>query len=223
MTLLNPDYPNIKTNFPMVVACLDSESMALGHNAVVTEVALVTAELKLHDTAGVMVNPESVTKYVMYFNVLDQIARGRVFNTDTYLFHMRSGGLKGISDQVAPGLTVGESETCDSLKRIQEITSQCAEIWINGLSFDPGLLQSLCRSYNYDSGKHLNSLWDYSKERDTRTIYRTFPLVKDSKKSDHRALTDALWCLDMATQYHQGVEKYLRLLRKEMLDAELGE
>ena len=216
MPSIGAAYPNIKTNYPMVIGCLDAETMALTHNAAVTEVALVTGELQFNlNTLAVELNQDSVKQYTLHFNLLDQIARDRLFDTDTYLFHMRVGGLQSIYDQVSVGLTCDEAETHNNLRLIQETVGQCAEIWVNGLSFDPGLLQSLGRSYGYTSGKNLNSLWDYSKERDTRTIYRTFPLVKDTKRSDHRALSDAMWCLDMATQYHQGVCRYLAYLAND--------
>lgn len=202
-------YPNVKTRFPLVCAALDSETLALREDAVVTEVAVVKFRLDVGPTGRLQ--RETLDSKVFYFNAIEQVALGRVIDKDTFDFHVQHGGLEAISSQVIPGLANPDSKHI--LKQLQDFCVNAEEVWINGLSFDPSVLRSLATTYGFKTKYHLNSFWHYHKERDCRTVYRTFPMEKPEGSSSHRALEDAQWVERIVHLYHQGVQDYLYYLQ----------
>lgn len=204
-------YPNVKTQFPLICAALDSETLALREDAVVTEVAVVKFRLEVNPTGRLV--RDTIDEKVFYFNAIEQVALGRVIDKDTFDFHVKNGGLESISSQVIPGLE--NPHSVYNLQSLQEFCENSEEVWINGLSFDPSVLRSLANSYGFKSKYHLNSLWHYRKERDCRTIYRTFPMETPKGISSHRALDDAKWVEQIVHLYHQGVQDYLAYLESQ--------
>lgn len=186
--------------FPLSVATLDVETLALDNRAVVTEVGIVVATLAHVD--GVVGLTYS-TSHHFTFNVLDQIARGRTMNPKTWEFHLKHSGVIGLHDQIADGLLLDEQGTRTSLHRIQSILLPVSEIWINGLSFDPVILSTLAQSYEFETNFEMCRLWSHSKERDVRTVNRTISGLDTSKVASlHRALDDAKCNLDVVVNYY---------------------
>lgn len=203
-----------KSSYPLTVGSLDSETYALDNDAVVIEVAVARVTLSVNPEylAGSEITDSSVLpltssqpeKFIYRFNVLDQLARGRVFNPDTYVFHLNQQlGFGGLYDMVAEGLRVSPAQTIESLADIQKRLEPCEEIWINGLSFDPPVLGSLAKAYDFSAGFGMSRLWSHQKERDIRTIRKTFHLGSSETPAAHRAMEDTLWNLEVVYQFHQ--------------------
>jgi hypothetical protein len=183
------------------VASLDIETLALSNHAVVTEVGIIEADIgQAHDgSVGLSIR----TQHYFQFNALDQIARGRVLDPKTWVFHLRLCGVKGIHEQVADGLLLDEAACQSNLARIQQVLNSVSEIWINGCSFDPVILSTLAQDYEFKTQFAMDRLWSHSKERDVRTINKTIPsLLPEKTKASHRALGDARWNLDIARAYY---------------------
>ncbi len=208
-------YPNVKTQFPLTCVALDSETFSLEEDAVVTEIAVVKFKLAI-GTSG-RLERSSIDEQVFHFNVVEQVALGRVIDKNTYDFHIKNGGHESIASQVIPGLE-GPTTSLHKLQMLQEFCESADEVWINGMSFDPPVLRSLATSYGFRSKYSLNSLWHYRKERDCRTIYRTFPMATPNGSSTHRALDDAKWVEQIVHLYHQGVCDYLAYLLSQQLE-----
>lgn len=202
-------FPNIKTKYPLQIACVDIETLDLEESAVVVEVGLNLATFVLDEKGDLVVSSSETTVYS--FNVLEQISLGRTMSKETFDFHISFAGYDNTANMVAAGLSTSADVTRAHLTSIQSKTAGVAEVWINGLSFDPSIIRSLAKSYGYTTTLGMNSLWHHHKERDVRTIYRTFPLPgRENKKSSHRAAEDAEWDMEMAKIYHQGVISYDR-------------
>lgn len=192
--------------FPLVVATLDIETLALDNNAAVTEVGIVVAQLVLNEPGKVeVVNP---VNHRLQFNVLDQIARGRVMSPQAWEFHLKHSGVEGLHNQIAEGLLLDEQGTRNSLRFIQNTLASVSEIWINGLSFDPVVLSTLVQNYQFTTKFAMSKLWPHSKERDVRTVYRTVPNLDAPKAGpSHRAVDDAKWNLQVAANYYSFLSR----------------
>lgn len=199
-----------KLTYPRRLAGLDIETLDVVDNSAVIEIAMVSCVIAAlpdeKDTVKLLRSAN--TEMVFTFNVIDQIARGRSMDGTTYAFHLQKLGHTGLMELLGAGLNLDETATQQSLTQIQRYLNGMQEIWINGLSFDPGIVTSLARSYGYVSGNKTGALWDFQKERDTRTVYRTFPLQADKTPAIHRALPDATWCLEEAWVYHVGCSRF---------------
>ncbi len=192
--------------FPRVVAAVDIETLALHNHAVVMEVGIIEADLELTPDGQVSLYVQA--QHYFQFNVLDQLARGRVLDSKAWLFHLRMCGVKGIHEQVADGLLLDEAACQSNLARIQQVLNSASEIWINGCSFDPVILSTLAQDYEFKTQFAMDRLWSHSKERDVRTINKTIPsLLKEKVKVSHRALDDARWNLDIARAYYAVLAK----------------
>lgn len=188
--------------FPRSVASLDIETLALDNYAVITEVGIVVANLVRNTESG-LVEIDGPVDHHLRFNVLDQLARGRVMSPQTWVFHLKHSGVVGLHDQIAQGLLLDEQGTRNSLNFIQNILMPVSEIWINGCSFDPVVLSTLTQGYEFETKFAMARLWSHSKERDVRTINRTISGLDTSKaSSSHRALADARWNLEIARAYY---------------------
>lgn len=195
--------------FPRSVAGLDSETLALDNYAAITEVGIVVATLV--QTASGHVEVSDPVDHHLRFNVLDQIARGRAMSPQTWVFHLKHSGVVGLHDQIAQGLLLDEQGTRNSLNYIQNILMPVSEIWINGLSFDPVILSTLTQNYELETKFSMSRLWDYSKERDVRTINRTVPGLDTSRaKGCHRAVADARWNLEVVANYYSLLTRLLQ-------------
>ncbi len=197
--------------FPTSIATLDIETLALDNAAAVTEVGIVVAQL-VHSPSGQVevVNPADLR---LQFNVLDQIARGRVMNPQTWEFHLKHSGVEGLHNQIADGLLLDEDGTRSNLSHIQNTLASVSEIWINGLSFDPVILSTLVQDYQFTTKFAMNKLWAHSKERDVRTVYRTILNLETSKaESSHRAIDDARWNLSVVAAYYNFLSRTSRIV-----------
>lgn len=206
-------FPNIKTKFPLCVAALDIETLGMSHNAAVVELGVVTAVFDL-DSYGKL-DITNVNSELMSFDVVDQVTRGRVIDADAYAFHVKNQGHEATAAMISKGLGLSIEAQHDMFRRLENTLKEYNEIWINGLSFDPAFMQSLVRTYEYKTKRDMDSLWYHHLERDTRTIYRTFPLPdRENKNVKHRAVDDAVWNLEIAKLYHQGVIEYSAFLER---------
>jgi hypothetical protein len=187
--------------FPLSVATLDIETLALDNRAVVTEVGIVVATLTQNESDKIQATTHS--EYLIRFNALDQLARGRVMQPSTWEFHLKHSGVEGLHDQIAEGLLLDADASVVNLNHIQNVVAGISEIWINGLSFDPVILSTLAKDYGYTTSFAMNRLWHYSKERDVRTLNKTIPSLNAAKVASlHRALDDAKWNLDVVVNYY---------------------
>jgi len=155
---------------------IDIETLGIGIDAVVLTVgAVVFTDIK-------------VTKKVYWeLDWLDQVTEGRKVDKSTWAWWRQQN-----KDAYNKALyRLHEScPTLDALKGLHKLytSSNCAEIWCQGGSFDIPIIESLISTYG------LTPAWRYNQARDSRTLRKILNLREPAfKGTPHHALHDALY------------------------------
>jgi 3' exoribonuclease, RNase T-like len=185
----------------MIIAAIDIETLDTASTAHVFEIAVVTAEID----QGLFAELDCAKLAPSY---MEQLLLGRSVSKSTLDFHIRNRGIDNFENNLVDRYRdSGDDQEYDRVKvkdgldQIRSLCKDVEEVWINGVSFDSLVLQSL----QHAVGDTL-PLWTFRKERDVRTVRNTNPALyalTANKNVAHRAYEDALWNLSVAALYHQ--------------------
>lgn len=182
----------------MKIGTLDIETLDTNRStAIVWEVGLIVVDV---DEQRKQLSGTEALEFEWVLDVTSQVARGRTSAPDTVAFQNRQ----------FPG---GEFEkllerpTTPMRRFFTELRVNCSgldELWVNGLSFDPPLLESLA----HDFGEWHGGIWLFRIERDVRTIKAEWGINLPQEGKKHRALDDCRWnlrVLERAGELRSGV------------------
>jgi hypothetical protein len=165
----------------MLSIILDLETLALDPSAIITEIGIIAFDAE---------TLESHAKWEVRPNILEQLAVGRRFERETYLFHR---------EQDSVPETLGEFSihaACEKLAAVF-VYAKPQHVWIQGPDFDRPVLE------NFMSQAGHKLPWEYWRTRDCRTAWDlAFPGEKAPRRP-HHALADCeatLQCLKKALE-----------------------
>jgi hypothetical protein len=190
---------NQQESNPNLIAGLDIETLDLNKTtAVVMDIGISVYDLSKEMEVG---------KYSLRPCIMEQLVLGRTIDLGTVQFHINNyhETREGLIDHLNNPPSVN-----DTIKNVHEMMTQIfvgvSEIWINGLSFDPVVLETLfaCRG--------LKTLpWSFRKEVDVRSFRTLFKkhgisLLSDTSVSQHEAVADAQWNVGIPLQVHRFLQ-----------------
>lgn len=190
----------------MKIASLDIETLDLDKNtAMVSDIGVVVYDTITKSEEFLGLRP----------NLLEQLLLGRTYSKATVDFHINVfGSFTDLLEHLMHSETYKTVSILESHTALGKILSPVEAIWINGLSFDPAILESLYKLV----GKRLP--WNYKKEIDVRTINNLVnPALRqvfqnksaisfekdDSKIVAHDAIADARWNLVVAQEFYDNL------------------
>lgn len=180
----------------MELAGLDIETLDTTVRSHVFEVAVVRATLD----EAFNLNETKVVKF--RFDFLEQMALQRTVSTGTIEFHENLRTPTGLRQALYGESEYKDLSAAEGLQLISDTVNSADELWINGLSFDVGILLTLALEIERDK-----PLWKkFRMERDVRTIRETNPHVHDRTQLGtvaHKAYEDAQWNLRVAAEYYK--------------------
>ena len=191
----------------MKIAALDIETLDLDKNtAMVSDIGVI-----LYDTLT-----ESEEFFGLRPNLLEQLLLGRTASKETLEFHIKVFGNKtAFTEHIMHSSIYKKVSVLDSHTILKNAFCSVEAIWINGLSFDPAILESLYKLVD----RRLP--WNYKKEIDVRTINNlvnpalrqiiktksSISFEKDeSKIVAHDAISDARWNLVVAQEFYGNLK-----------------
>lgn len=179
----------------MKIVSLDVETASTKTNALILEIGMISGTLPdkidvYHDIDAVVLDhliknhraygTESYswgnwTAMALSVSILEQRCLIRNETEETYAFHKSKADMaKNLDRMLAKGIAKGIDTLEETLTKVRLFCKDADELWINGLSFDPCILKTLCEDADYKL-----PLWKFRIERDIRTIYRTFNVNAD--------------------------------------------
>lgn len=181
----------------MSIAVLDSETLGLNrNNSIVTDIGVIIFDPETGQENRIGIRP----------NITEQLLLGHQCYKDTVEFHEKHvpGGYEGLLAHLRASDVYEDMRIRDVHKRLKAEFDKVDEIWINGLSFDPVVLENLFALVG------LKLPYFYRKEVDVRSLYyRVLPRFRTMLKIEnpnriepkHDALTDAAWNLSIYKEF----------------------
>lgn len=203
----------------MKQAFLDSETLGLNRlTSIVTDIGVIVYDSETGQEERIGIRPD----------ITEQLLLGKQCERDTVKFHEKHfpGGYEAFLKHLQGSDTYKNMRIAETHKLLKSTFDSVEEIWINGLSFDPIVLESMFSLVG------LKLPYYYRKEVDVRTIYRrVLPRLRNMLKADevkhppskHDALEDAAWNLLIFKEYQQHmqhIESIVRLSVPQMASAE---
>ncbi len=184
----------------MKLAALDIETLGLGTRSHVTDIGLVLAymdtDFKLNYQNGLRIRLDQK----------EQSSLSRYSNDATLKFQYKTHGEKAFKKHLDSPKDYTIMKSADAFNAIRSACEDAEEIWINGLSFDTAILNTLREETNCEK-----PLWFFRKERDVRTVRETNSFVFEHTKTlaTHDAYLDAKWNIKVARSYHRWTKSKL--------------
>ena len=180
----------------MKIAALDSETLGLAPESIVYQIGVVLLDTETSETS----------QHGFYINLVEQIFNGRTIDPKTISFHKnRLLNLEQFAAEIEPSERYIETSIANAYAKIKPLLDNVDQIWINGLSFDPVLMDNLFAAI----GK--GRPWFFRKEIDVRTINEhvlpVFAVQEKKGKSLHDALSDAEWNITVAKKFHKHMQE----------------
>jgi hypothetical protein len=181
----------------MSIAVLDSETLGLNrNNSIVTDIGVIIFDPETEQETRIGIRP----------NITEQLLLGQKCYRETVKFHEQHipGGYEGLLAHLHASDVYEDMRIRDAHKRLKAELDKVDEIWINGLSFDPVVLENLFALVD------LKLPYFYRKEVDVRSIYyRVLPGLRKMLKVEpeeraepkHDALADAAWNLSVYKEF----------------------
>ena len=168
------------------VGTLDIETLGMTSDAVVYEVSLITAEV---DEYYKVVDGAAIPKeWTGKLDILIQMLNNRAIEQGTLAFHFKNFK-ENTAQKILEG---GHGPQAHPQAVLQHIADECSsldELWINGTSFDPPILQHLNQMFRPDK-----PLWYFRIENDIRTIRSRLSLSEPgTSTAKHESIEDCRW------------------------------
>lgn len=176
--MYNPYTKQFQPDSAAAILALDSETLSLAHNALITEVAFIQVT-PLHDASNMAVNisPDAYGKLISEFDI----------DEDTISFHNKNHKGDYIWE-LNQTTRLSSQEAADiialHLTQFRDI-QQPVVVFCRGADFDPPRLRYFMKVHGYD----LNEYIHYRNFRDLRSQECIFPVKIGS--GNHTALSDA--------------------------------
>ena len=176
----------------MKIAALDIETLDLNKTtALIFDIGIVVV------TDFELPSLRSIVEFGIRPAISEQLALGRTVGKDTVDFHTKNyGGVEAFAEHLRGHRSYEHMGVKKSIDLIQDVLHDVDEVWINGLSFDPVLIESLALQID------AKMPWHFRKEVDVRSIRAQVPFPELEKRDRaHDALKDAHWNLEVATAF----------------------
>ncbi len=182
-----------------LIASLDMETLDLGIRCQVFDIACVVAKIE-EDR-----EPREVRKELIRLDLVEQMRLGRTASPQTVEFHEKQRGAEAFRQHLYGTSDYSVMSVSKAFEVLRDCTDKVEEVWINGLSFDSAILQSLGVDV-----KDTKPLWWFRKERDVRTIRETITWVHretDRSTVAHDAYQDTLWNISVVDAYYRWLKR----------------
>jgi hypothetical protein len=189
----------------MKIAALDIETLDLNKTtALIFDIGIVVI------TDFELPSLRSIKEVGIRPALAEQLALGRTVSQDTVAFHTKNyGGVEAFTEHLTGHNSYERMSVKSSIDLIQRTLKDVDELWINGLSFDPVLVESLALQVD------MKLPWDFRKETDVRSIRAQVPFPElEKRKAAHDAIKDAHWNLEIATAFKDwlaSIPEHLKL------------